>query len=66
MFLIKLVFSPLRIALFLVRLVGYSRFGLFLVGVAIGLLFAPSTGRELRQELADRIEALTGGTPAPA
>ena len=66
MFLIKLVFSPLRIALFLARVVGYSRFGLFLVGVAIGLLFAPTTGRELRQDLADRIQAMTSGTPAPA
>ncbi len=66
MFLIKLVFSPVRIVLFLARMVGYSRFGLFVVGLAIGLLFAPTTGRELRQDLADRIEALTGGTPAPA
>ena len=38
MFLLRLVFSPLRIALFFARIVGYSRFGLFVIGVAVGLL----------------------------
>ena len=51
MFLFRLVFSPLRIALFFARIFGYSRFGLFLLGVAVGLLFAPTTGAELRAKL---------------
>jgi len=66
MFLIKLAFTPLRIALFVVRIFGYTRFGLFLVGVALGLLFAPASGRELREKLSDRIQQLTEGTPSTA
>ncbi|MEJ7585589.1 MAG: YtxH domain-containing protein [Acidimicrobiales bacterium] len=61
MFLIRLLFSPLRITLFLARVIGYSRFGLFLIGVAIGLCFAPMTGRELRERLSDRVQQLTAG-----
>ena len=62
MFLIRLLFSPLRIALFVARVTGYSRFGLFLIGVAIGLLCAPMTGRELREKLSDRLQELTAGS----
>ena len=47
MFLIRLVFSPLRIALFFARIFGYSRFFMFLLGVGVGLLLAPTTGAEL-------------------
>lgn len=66
MFLIKLVFTPLRLALFFARIFGYTRFGLFLVGVALGLLFAPSSGRELREKLSERVQHLTEGTPSTA
>ena len=61
MFLLRLVFSPLRIALFFARVFGYSRFGLFLVGVAVGLLVAPTTGAELRAKIRERIETASGG-----
>jgi hypothetical protein len=64
MFLFRLVFSPLRIALFFARIVGYSRFGLFLIGVAVGLLVAPTTGAELRAKLRERLEAATSNTGA--
>jgi hypothetical protein len=64
MFLFRLVFSPLRIALFFARIVGYSRFGLFLIGVAVGLLVAPTTGAELRAKLRERLDAATSNTGA--
>jgi hypothetical protein len=60
MFLIRLVFSPLRIALFFARIFGYSRFFMFLLGVGVGLLLAPTTGAELRAKLRERIEAASG------
>lgn len=61
MFLIRLLFSPLRITLFFIRILGYGRFAFFLVGLAIGLLFAPATGRQMRQKLSDQVQQLTGG-----
>jgi hypothetical protein len=61
MFLFRLFFSPLRIALFFARVLGYSRFGLFLFGVVVGLLVAPTTGVELRAKLRERIEAASSG-----
>jgi hypothetical protein len=61
MFLFRLFFSPLRIALFFARVLGYSRFGLFLLGVVVGLLVAPTTGVELRAKLRERIEAASSG-----
>jgi hypothetical protein len=64
MFLIRLVFSPLRIALFLAKVVGYSRFGMFLIGVGVGLLLAPTTGAELRAKLRERLEAASSNTGA--
>ncbi len=60
MFVIRLVFSPLRIALFFARIFGYSRFFMFLLGVGVGLLLAPTTGAELRAKLRERIEAASG------
>jgi hypothetical protein len=57
MFLIRLFFSPLRIALFFARIVGYSRFGMFVIGIGVGLLLAPTTGAELRAKLRERLEA---------
>ncbi len=57
MFLIRLAFSPLRIALFFARIFGYGRLFMFLIGVAVGLLAAPTTGAELRAKLRERIDA---------
>ena len=61
MFLFRLFFSPLRIALFFARVLGYSRFGLFVIGIGIGLLVAPTTGAELRAKIRERIEASARG-----
>jgi hypothetical protein len=61
MFLFRLVFSPLRLSLFLARMFGYSRFFMFLIGVGVGLLVAPTTGAELRARLRERVEAASGG-----
>ncbi len=63
MFLIRLVFSPMKLALWVLGLLGYRRLVTFAVGVAIGLLFAPMTGRELRDRLREEIEARTGNAP---
>ena len=60
MFLIRLVFSPLRIVLFFARIFGYSRIFFFLVGVGAGLLLAPTTGAELRAKLRERMDAAAG------
>ena len=65
MFLLRLPFLPLRVALFVARHLGYSRFGLFLIGIGIGLLLAPTTGKELRDRLREEIQARTGSGPAP-
>jgi len=64
MFLIRLVFSPLKLALWVIGLLGYGRVVTFAVGVAIGLCFAPMTGRELRDRLREELEARTGAAPA--
>jgi len=53
LFLFRLPFLPLKIVLFVARLFGYSRFAVFAIGVAIGLLLAPTTGQELRARLRD-------------
>jgi hypothetical protein len=60
MFLIRLVFSPIRIVLFFARIFGYSRLFFFVVGVAVGLLLAPTTGAELRAKLRERMDAAAG------
>jgi hypothetical protein len=60
MFLFRLFFSPLRIALFFARILGYSRFGLFVLGVVVGMLVAPTTGVELRAKIRERIETASG------
>ncbi|WCO65453.1 YtxH domain-containing protein [Iamia majanohamensis] len=69
MFLFRLVFSPFRIALFVVRLFGFSRVVVFLLGVAVGLLAAPTTGAEMRARLMAEVEArrdASGPPPPPA
>jgi gas vesicle protein len=64
MFLIRLLFSPMKLALFVIGLLGYRRLVTFAVGVAIGLCFAPMAGRELRDRLREEIEVRTGAAPA--
>lgn len=65
MFLLRLLFSPLRIALFLARVVGYNRVLVFLLGVAVGLLCAPTTGAELRVRLREQLEGRLEGLTEP-
>jgi hypothetical protein len=61
MFLLRLLFSPVKIVLLVARIMGYNRFFVFALGVAVGLLVAPTTGAELRERLRAQIEARTGG-----
>lgn len=65
MFLLRLLFSPLRIALFIARVVGYNRVLIFLLGVAVGLLCAPTTGAELRDRLREQLEGRLEGLTEP-
>lgn len=66
MWLFRLAFSPVKIVLLIARTMGYNRFILFLIGVAIGLLCAPMTGAELRARLREQVEArLDGLNEAP-
>ena len=61
MFLIRLVFSPLRIVLFFARIFGYSRFFMFLSAWPSACCSLPTTGAELRAKLRERIDAASGG-----
>jgi hypothetical protein len=68
MFLIRLIFLPVRVALGSLfvgykvgSLVGYRRLVTFAVGVCVGLLLAPVPGRELRTRLQ---RAMREGLPA--
>lgn len=45
------------------RLVGYRRIFLFGLGIGVGLLIAPMTGREARAKLQELLEARRGGAP---
>ena len=45
--------------------VGVSRLTVFLLGVAVGLLAAPTTGAELRARLQAEIEARADAGPRP-
>lgn len=46
------------------RLVGYRRIFLFGLGIGVGLLIAPMTGREARAKLQELLDARrTGGAP---
>ncbi|HYI62932.1 MAG TPA: YtxH domain-containing protein [Acidimicrobiales bacterium] len=56
MFLFRLLFSPVKIVLFVARVLGYNRLFLFLLGVAVGLLVAPTTGAEMRRRLQEEVE----------
>lgn len=65
MFLLRLLFSPVRIALFVARILGYNRVIVFLLGVAVGLLCAPMTGAELRDRLREQLEGRMEGLSEP-
>jgi hypothetical protein len=67
MLLIRLPLLPIKLAFFLGRVVGYNRIAYLLIGVLIGLFFAPTTGAEMREKVRARIEAgnaAAGTTPA--
>ena len=49
-----------RIVLFVMRIFGYGRLIVFLMGLATGLLLAPSTGAELRAKLQELAEGNSG------
>jgi UPF0716 family protein affecting phage T7 exclusion len=66
MFLLRLPFLPLKLAFFLGRVLGYNRIAYLLIGVAIGLFFAPTTGAEMRERVRAKLEAgnaAAGTTP---
>lgn len=63
MFLLRLLFSPVKIVLLIARVMGYNRFIVFLLGVGVGLLVAPTTGAELRARLKAQVEARMQGAP---
>lgn len=63
MFLLRLLFSPVKIVLLIARVMGYNRFVVFLLGVGVGLLVAPTTGAEMRARLRAQVEARMQGGP---
>ena len=64
MFLLRLLFSPVKVVLLIARVMGYNRFVVFLLGVGVGLLVAPTTGAEMRARLKAQVEARTQGAPS--
>lgn len=60
----SLAFSPIKIVLLVARTLGYNRFFVFLLGVGVGLLVAPTTGAELRRRIQEEVE-LRMNPPAP-
>ena len=66
MFLLRLLFSPVKIVLLIARVMGYNRFIVFLLGVGVGLLVAPTTGAEMRARLKAQVEARMQGGPVGA
>ena len=60
MFLLRLLFSPVKLVLLVARVMGYNRFVVFLLGVLVGLLVAPTTGAELRARIAAQVAARRG------
>ncbi|HMJ74711.1 MAG TPA: hypothetical protein VK507_02005 [Iamia sp.] len=66
MFLVRLIFSPVKLVLLIARVMGYNRFIVFLLGVGVGLLVAPTTGAEMRARLQAQVQArMQGGPGAP-
>src|SRR5689334_7116984 len=77
MFLVRLVFLPVRVGTKATkvaaktgyrtgRMLGYKRLFVFGAGVAVGVLFAPGPGRELREKLKALVEGATPSYPAYA
>lgn len=75
--LIRLIFLPAKLGLGSAklgvktgyrtgRLVGYRRIFLFGLGIGVGLLIAPMTGREARAKLQELLEARRGGGGVPS
>jgi hypothetical protein len=60
MWLFRLLTAPIRITLLTARVMGYNRFVVFVLGIAVGLLVAPTTGAELRDKIRAQIDARTG------
>ena len=48
------------------RVLGYRRIVVFGLGVAVGLLVAPTTGAVLRKKIQDLLEGATTNDPVPA
>jgi UPF0716 family protein affecting phage T7 exclusion len=66
MFLFRLPLVPVKLAFFIGRVIGYNRLTYLLIGVVIGLFFAPTTGAEMREKVRARLEAgnaAAGTTP---
>ena len=61
MWLFRLLTLPLRLTFVVAKIMGYNRFVIFLIGVGVGLLLAPTTGAELRDKLRAQVDARTGG-----
>ena len=53
----RLLFFPLRLVRLGIRVAGVRNSLLLLIGVGVGLLIAPTTGRDLRARLASRLAA---------
>ncbi len=66
MFLFRLIFSPVRLGFAVARFLGFGRVVVFGLGVAVGLLAAPTTGAEMRARLMAEVEARRNPTAPPA
>ena len=58
---LRLILFPLRLVRAGIRLAGIKNSLMLLIGVGIGLLVAPTTGRELRSRLAAQLAARRTG-----
>jgi hypothetical protein len=54
---------PVKVAFGTGKVFGYRRFTVFLVGMVVGMLLAPTTGAELRRKVQRQIEARMGAVP---
>ena len=63
---IRILLLPVKVTRTFVRLAGIRGALLLAVGVAIGLLIAPTSGARLRAKLKDRLAGPAGDLPADA
>ena len=63
---IWLVTFPFKVGFRTGRLLGYRRIFVFGLGVAVGLLLAPTTGAALRRRVMERVEGDLPNDPVPA